>query len=108
MSPLPGAGPDLMLGVDETAERAEHLRELPPGAVVLLYTDGLIERRGSSLDAGLELLCRHLRDLVQLPVEELADEVLDRMLPETPSDDVALVVVRLARDGSRPCRAARR
>jgi serine phosphatase RsbU (regulator of sigma subunit) len=92
---------DLMLGVDETAERAEHLLALPPGAVVLLYTDGLIERRGSSIDAGMDRLCRHLADLAERPVEDIADEVLARMLPDTPPDDVALVVVRLA-PGCRP------
>jgi serine phosphatase RsbU (regulator of sigma subunit) len=84
-----------MLGVDEEAERAEHVLDLPRDSVVLLFTDGLIERRGSSLDAGLDLVCTHLADFVDRPVDEICDELLDRMLPETPPDDVALVAVRL-------------
>ena len=41
--------PDLLLGVEPTTTRQDHTVLLPPGSTVLLYTDGLVERRGTSL-----------------------------------------------------------
>ena len=87
---------DLMLGVDPAASRTESTVSLPAGATVLLHTDGLVERRDSSLDQGTAALTGHLRELAGHPLEELCDGVLRRMLRGTPQDDVALVAVRLA------------
>ncbi len=87
---------DLMLGVDPTAVRAESVIPLPPGSVVLLHTDGLVERRESTLDEGTAALADHLADLAASPLEELCDALLARMLPGRPQDDVALVAVRPA------------
>jgi serine phosphatase RsbU (regulator of sigma subunit) len=92
---LGGMMGDLMLGVDDAADRAERTVCLPPGSLVLLYTDGLIERRVSSLDAGLEQLRRHLTDLAGRSPDEVCVEILSRLLPDTPQDDVALIAVRL-------------
>ena len=87
---------DLMLGVDCAVQRSESERELPPGCTVLLYTDGLVERHGSTLDVGMSRLCAELGDLASKPLEELCDALLDRMLCGTRQDDVAIVAVRLA------------
>ena len=100
---------DLMLGVDPTAVRAESVLPLPPGATVLLHTDGLVERRGSTLDEGTAALTRHLRELIGSPLDALCDGVLRRMLRGIPQDDVALVAVRLGaahphRAEPAPCR----
>jgi serine phosphatase RsbU (regulator of sigma subunit) len=92
---LTGAGYDLMLGVDPEVERAENVVPLAPGDTVLLYTDGLVERRGSTLDRGFDRLRRHLAELAGRPLEELPDQLLDRMIDGTPQDDVALVAVAL-------------
>ena len=90
---------DLMLGVDPTAERAEAVTTLRAGSVVLLYSDGLVERRGSTIDEGTTRLVDHLRELAHRPLEDLCDALLRRMLLGTPEDDVALVAVRIeARD----------
>jgi serine phosphatase RsbU (regulator of sigma subunit) len=62
---------------------------------VLLYTDGLIERRDADLDAGMVRLREVLIELAGLPLEELLDEVLERLVEGHPEDDVALVAVRL-------------
>ena len=86
---------DLMLGVDPTAERAESAIDLPPGSTVLLYTDGLVERRGTTLDEGTTRLGACLRELVGRPLEELCDALLERMIAGTPQDDVALVALRV-------------
>jgi PAS domain S-box-containing protein len=97
---------DLLLGVDAGVTRHEQVVTLDRGATVLLYTDGLIERRDADLDAGLERLREALADLADLPLQELLDEVLDRLVHGRPEDDVALVAVRLHRqDRPRPAEA---
>ena len=87
---------DLMLGVDPTAERTQSVVPVPPGATVLLHTDGLVERRDSTLEEGTAALAGHLGDLTGSALDELCDGVLRRMLRGIPQDDVALVAVRLA------------
>jgi PAS domain S-box-containing protein len=87
---------DLMLGVDAAAQRPESVIVVEPATTVLLYTDGLIERRDSTLDEGMARLVAHVRTLAGRPLAELCDALLERMLPGTPQDDVALVAVRLA------------
>jgi PAS domain S-box-containing protein len=86
--------PDLVLGVDPDARRAEHAVVLPPGATLLLYTDGLVERRGADLDAGLAALRAAVADLGRAPLERLCDTVLARLVPGAGVDDVAIVAVR--------------
>ena len=62
---------------------------------VLLYTDGLVERPGSDLRRqGVDRLNRLARELAHLPLEELCDQLLDRLVDGRPADDVALVAVR--------------
>jgi serine phosphatase RsbU (regulator of sigma subunit) len=87
---------DLMLGVDCTTERAESVVDVAPGSTVLLYTDGLVERRGSTLDEGMTRLVDQLGTLAGAPLEEFCDALLGGMLQGTPQDDVAIVAVRLA------------
>jgi serine phosphatase RsbU (regulator of sigma subunit) len=87
---------DLMLGVDPAAQRQEWVTSLPPGALVLLYTDGLVERRDSTFDTGLQRLTGRLRALSGRPLAALCDALLEEMVQRTPDDDVALVAVRLA------------
>jgi serine phosphatase RsbU (regulator of sigma subunit) len=91
---VPGTAGRLMLGVDRASTRDETVVEVPPGATVLLYTDGLVERPGSDLDAGVDRLHRLAADLAHLPLEELCDQLLDGLVDGRPSDDVALVAVR--------------
>jgi PAS domain S-box-containing protein len=93
---LGGSIGDLMLGVDPSACRTEEQTLIPPGSTVLLYTDGLVERRESVYDIGLAHLVQQLRALADRPLDELCDALLDRLLEGTPQDDVALVAVRLA------------
>lgn len=102
---------DLLLGIDPDSQRTESEVTPDRGATVLLYTDGLVERRGQSLDRGIALLRDTLAELAreQVSLDELCDAVLDRLLPSQPEDDVALVAVRLHRqDRPRPALAGRR
>ncbi len=100
-----GARADLLLGVDPAAPRREQEAVLARGSTVLLYTDGLVERRDQVFDEGIEVLQRLLGGLADQPVEELADTLLAELLPERAEDDVALVLVRLhEQDRPRPDR----
>ena len=83
-------GPPLGLGglPFETAEL-----ELPEGSHLVLYTDGLIERRDRDIETGLEMLRDALSHPDRTP-EEACTAVLDALLPERPSDDIALIVAR--------------
>ncbi|MCW2725087.1 MAG: putative sensor protein [Frankiales bacterium] len=88
-------GQDLLLGLDPETARHDHTVELPPGSTLLLYTDGLVERRDdSALGVGLARLRDALTELGALPLDELCDAILDRLLPDAPDDDVALLAVR--------------
>ncbi|MCH6163965.1 SpoIIE family protein phosphatase [Streptomyces marispadix] len=66
---------------------------LEEGSRLVLYTDGLVERRGQDIDTGLRLLRETLAHAGQSP-EESCDAVLDALLPARPSDDIALLVAR--------------
>jgi serine/threonine protein phosphatase PrpC len=97
---------DLLLGVDPAARRQESVVTLERGATVLLYTDGLVERRDADLDEGMTRLRDTLVELADHPLEELLDEVLERLVHGRPEDDVALVAIRLHRqDEPRPAEA---
>lgn len=105
---LSGLGPDMLLGVQPDSRRTESEVALDRGATVLLYTDGLVERRDRGLKEGMTLLRDTLEEVAALGLglDELCDEVMHRMLPSRPGDDVALVAVRLHRqDRPRPAEA---
>ncbi|MGZ8804904.1 MAG: SpoIIE family protein phosphatase, partial [Microbacterium sp.] len=70
---------------------AEH--DLPAGSLLVLYTDGLVERRGESLDVGLERLAETLRQ-APTEVEDVADVLLRELLDDAaPQDDVAVLCI---------------
>jgi serine phosphatase RsbU (regulator of sigma subunit) len=93
--PLPPHRGDLLLGVDPAAVRAEHRLVLERGSTVLLFTDGLVERRGPDLDAGTARLVDVVTELAAQPLDLLCDEVIERLVHGRPEDDVALVALRL-------------
>jgi PAS domain S-box-containing protein len=90
---------DLLLGVLPATARHDHELALPPGTTVLLFTDGLVERRGESLSQGLESLCRRVTSLSALPLEVLCDTLLSE-LPTDVDDDIAILAVRAVRPGA--------
>lgn len=66
------------------------------GATLVLYTDGLVERRHEDIDTGLDRLAESLARHRAADPEELADAVLAELLPPGgATDDTALVIVRL-------------
>jgi anti-sigma regulatory factor (Ser/Thr protein kinase) len=71
----------------------DSLVTLAPGSLILLYTDGLVERPGSSLDAGLEWLRKFAERLAPEP-ELLCAALVDACFRSAPPrDDVALLGV---------------
>ncbi|MER6573268.1 SpoIIE family protein phosphatase [Streptomyces sp. NPDC001093] len=72
----------------ETAEL--HLAE---GSRLALYSDGLVENRDRDLDTGLRLLAGALAEPDRTP-EQDCQAALDALLPDRPSDDIALLVAR--------------
>ncbi|HEX2233106.1 MAG TPA: SpoIIE family protein phosphatase [Thermoleophilaceae bacterium] len=81
------------LGVTADPEYEESDASLEPGSTVLLYTDGLVERRGESIDTGLERLRTVVADAPREP-ELLCDRLLEVLVDNAPGDDVALLAVR--------------
>ncbi|MPY61598.1 SpoIIE family protein phosphatase, partial [Streptomyces spongiae] len=66
------------------------------GTVLVLYTDGLIERRTEDIDRGLARLADALTRHRRSDPEDLADALLADLLPPTgTTDDTALIVLRL-------------
>jgi serine phosphatase RsbU (regulator of sigma subunit)/anti-sigma regulatory factor (Ser/Thr protein kinase) len=86
--------PDLLLGVDASIQRRDHSHVIPPGATLLLYTDGLIETRTEGIDIGQERLLDALRAHHALEPGEMLDAVLADMVGDQPGDDVAVLAVR--------------
>jgi serine phosphatase RsbU (regulator of sigma subunit)/anti-sigma regulatory factor (Ser/Thr protein kinase) len=88
---LPGSAP---LGATRHVSYEEREHALEPGCVLVLYTDGLVERAGESLDAGLERLRAVVRE-GDHELEHLGDNMVDALLPEGPAeDDAALLLAR--------------
>ncbi|MFD0483143.1 SpoIIE family protein phosphatase [Kineococcus sp. GCM10028916] len=86
--------PDLLLGLEAEFVRADHVHGLPPGATVLLYTDGLVERRGASLDDGLQWLADTAAGFADRSPAEICDAVLEHVAGHA-EDDVAVLAVRV-------------
>jgi serine phosphatase RsbU (regulator of sigma subunit) len=89
---------DLLLGVAPESKRREHVTVLERGSTVLLYTDGLVERRDRDIDSGTAELVSVLRECVDMPLEALCDQVLKRLFLPDAEDDVAMLAVRLHPD----------
>ncbi|MEU7818147.1 SpoIIE family protein phosphatase [Pseudonocardia sp. NPDC049154] len=95
--------PDPPIGLTPTRRRRARAVELPAGSCLVLYTDGLVERRHESLDVGLARLTEAVRPA---PAEQLCARIMGRLIgSRTSADDVALLVVaRPGDDGAVPLR----
>ncbi len=87
-------GHGLLLGVDPDHPRPHATETLPARSTVLLYTDGLIERRGEGLDTGMTRLRQHAAALAREPLDTFCDELLTGLAPDH-ADDVAILAARL-------------
>jgi len=75
------------------AGQTEAVAQLAPGAILLLYTDGLVERRGVSIRDGLARLGEEAAG-AGTDLEALCDHVLRTMVEAPRSDDVAMLALR--------------
>jgi serine phosphatase RsbU (regulator of sigma subunit)/anti-sigma regulatory factor (Ser/Thr protein kinase) len=83
----------LPLGTSQTEVYGGHVVPFPAGTAVVLFTDGLVERRGSPIDTGLERL--RVVSAGREDVEQLCADALIELVPTGSSDDVALVAARI-------------
>ncbi|MDW5328949.1 GAF domain-containing SpoIIE family protein phosphatase [Plantactinospora sp. KLBMP9567] len=82
---------DLPLGTGRPKPRRSTAVDFPPGALLVCYTDGLVERRGELIDIGLERLRAAVRPG---PAEVACAIVMTALGVEQPVDDVALLALR--------------
>jgi serine phosphatase RsbU (regulator of sigma subunit)/anti-sigma regulatory factor (Ser/Thr protein kinase) len=83
------------LGVVEDADFTETREDVWPGATLLLYTDGLVERRRESIQVGLDRLLREASGFEGAEVERLCDHVVSSLIEgDHIADDIALVAMR--------------
>jgi putative methionine-R-sulfoxide reductase with GAF domain len=88
---------DHPVGIPGGLRRRATTIDLPPGALLCFYTDGLVEHRATPVDVGPERLCASVE---AGPVESVCTEIMAQLIgDETPGDDVALLAVR-RRDSS--------
>jgi anti-sigma regulatory factor (Ser/Thr protein kinase) len=91
------AGPPLGAG---PVTLAEERLIFSAGALLALYTDGLVEHRDSEIDQGIDLLSEQLEDVTG-PLTDAPDALVSRMLPAGPDDDIAILLARLTDEADR-------
>jgi serine phosphatase RsbU (regulator of sigma subunit)/anti-sigma regulatory factor (Ser/Thr protein kinase) len=88
-------GRGLPLGVAPDTRYRQTTVELPVGSVLLLYSDGLVERRGHPIDEGLTRVTEAVTDGPSHP-EQLVEHIIERLVGSTErGDDIALLAFRL-------------
>jgi serine phosphatase RsbU (regulator of sigma subunit) len=85
---------DILLGAVHAPVYGEATTQLAPGDTLLLYTDGLIERRHDGLDEGLAALRQMAEQLPDREVEAQVDRLLSTATGDT-DDDTSLIAVRI-------------
>jgi serine phosphatase RsbU (regulator of sigma subunit) len=90
--------PGLPLGLGAESFQATRLN-LPPGTTLALYTDGLVESRTRTIDAGLAALCHELSLALAQPGRTLgeASDAVTQELRQHREDDITLVLARIRR-----------
>jgi anti-sigma regulatory factor (Ser/Thr protein kinase) len=88
-------GHTIALGIRPRRPRPEARVTLPARATLLLYTDGLVERRRLSLDDGISRAVSLVQDGRTSPLDDLANQIMSRLTPSGGyQDDVALLLYR--------------
>ena len=90
-------GSGTLLGVTGGAGTEEATTDLREGDMLVLYTDGLVERRGESLEVGLDRLATAAARAAAGDAEVLCQALVDALVPPsaTRDDDLAILVARV-------------
>jgi hypothetical protein len=88
-----------VLGVQPDKERANTTIPFAVGDVLVMYTDGLVERRRRPMDEQLDVLARLVSERCGWDTTALADSILSELIEDIAEDDVVLVVKKLEPDG---------
>ncbi|MDA0635017.1 SpoIIE family protein phosphatase [Nonomuraea sp. MCN248] len=83
-----------LLGLPYPGPYVSAREPLPPRSTLLLYTDGLVERRGEDFGDGQARLCGNAAAQARVSLDEFCDHLLGGM-PLSEADDVALIALRL-------------
>jgi phosphoserine phosphatase RsbU/P len=95
---LAGIAPGLLIGAAPGARRPVITVDIAPGTLMCFYTDGLIERRQQTIDAGLTRLCRAV---TAQPPDDACAAVMAALVGSQPvRDDIALLMVRRSPPGT--------
>jgi GAF domain-containing protein/anti-sigma regulatory factor (Ser/Thr protein kinase) len=86
------------IGVAAARRYEETTVEIERGDTIVLYTDGLVERRGASIDDGMTMLTESAAASAGLGAEELCDRLVAAAEADSVPDDVAVLTVRLPAD----------
>jgi len=88
---LVDVSPDLLIGADATTERRATTISIPPGGLLCMCTDGLVERREYPLDEGLDRLCKSVQPG---PAKAACAAVMAALVGnEAVRDDIAVLVL---------------
>jgi PAS domain S-box-containing protein len=85
----------LPVGLNWSLPYEESIALLRPGATLVLYTDGLIDRRDVEVGEGLDRLLETATDTMAMDIDRLCGMLLEALVPADASDDVAILAVRL-------------
>ncbi|WP_278235646.1 SpoIIE family protein phosphatase [Isoptericola sp. AK164] len=88
------ARPDMLLGIDPSTVRHDHVDRLLPGDTLVLYTDGLVERRGVQVNDRIAELEQALADVHGEATAALPRALVRRLVGRSQRDDVAVLVAR--------------
>jgi phosphoserine phosphatase RsbU/P len=95
---------DLLIGADIATERRSATIAIPPGGLLCMYTDGLVERRKYPLDEGLDRLCTAVH---AGPAETVCATVMAALVGnDEVRDDIALLVFRRLDDAGQAASSA--
>jgi serine phosphatase RsbU (regulator of sigma subunit) len=91
------SGASTMIGVPGEQRRNEAVEHLPLGSALLMFTDGLVERRGGDIEEELSQLAVQAAELWQRSTpQELCDALIATVRRSDQTDDAAALVVHLA------------
>jgi PAS domain S-box-containing protein len=88
-------------------ERPQATATLPPGSALLLYTDGLVERRGRSIDVGIAAAAAVLAGARGVPPAECAGRLAGQLISQAHDDDAAFLLYRYPVPAGPPSLASR-